>query len=102
MIDPMADIIGVAMTALVLAVYCWAAIQVRKEWRRSKRSAETDKIVEAARANLSQGNDKSHAVERLINDYHEQALGQARIQFFVSISAASLGFVWLLAVSSVL
>jgi hypothetical protein len=33
-----------------------------------------------------------HAVENLINSYHEQALEQAKIQFWFSISAAAVGF----------
>jgi len=35
-------------------------------------------------------------VERLISSYHEQALGQARAQFWFSVAAATIGFVWIL------
>jgi hypothetical protein len=34
-------------------------------------------------------------VEDLISSYHEQALGQARAQFWFSIIAATVGFVWI-------
>jgi uncharacterized membrane protein YhaH (DUF805 family) len=36
------------------------------------------------------------AVEGLINNYHEQALGQAQAQFWFSIVAATVGFAWIL------
>jgi hypothetical protein len=36
------------------------------------------------------------AVEELINNYHEQALSQARAQFWFSIVAATTGFAWIL------
>jgi len=38
----------------------------------------------------------SGAVESLITNYHEQALGQAKAQFWFSIAAATIGFVWIL------
>jgi hypothetical protein len=38
----------------------------------------------------------SSAVENLINGYHEQALDQARAQFWFSIVAATVGFGWIL------
>lgn len=36
------------------------------------------------------------AVENLINNYHEQALGQAKAQFWFSVVAATIGFAWIL------
>ena len=36
------------------------------------------------------------AVEGLITGYHEQALGQARVQFWFSLFAATVGFGWIL------
>jgi hypothetical protein len=36
------------------------------------------------------------AVESLINNYHEQALSQARAQFWFSVVAATVGFAWIL------
>jgi len=36
------------------------------------------------------------AIEGLINNYHEQALGQARAQFWFSVVAATVGFAWIL------
>jgi translation elongation factor EF-4 len=36
------------------------------------------------------------AVENLINNYHEQALGQTRAQFWFSVVAATIGFGWIL------
>ncbi|HEY6873144.1 MAG TPA: hypothetical protein VI298_10505 [Geobacteraceae bacterium] len=36
------------------------------------------------------------AVENLINNYHEQALSQAKAQFWFSVVAASIGFAWIL------
>jgi hypothetical protein len=38
----------------------------------------------------------STAVEALVNNYHEQALSQAKIQFWFSVVAATVGFVWIL------
>ena len=38
----------------------------------------------------------SGAVETLITNYHEQALGQAKAQFWFSVAAATIGFVWIL------
>ncbi len=38
----------------------------------------------------------SKPVEQLINNYHEQALDQARVQFWFSVIAATVGFVWIL------
>lgn len=42
----------------------------------------------------------SMAVENLINTYHEQALSQAKMQFWFSIIAASVGFAWILVAAS--
>jgi len=42
----------------------------------------------------------SKPVEQLINSYHEQALTQARVQFWFSIVAATVGFVWILYTSA--
>lgn len=36
------------------------------------------------------------AVESLINSYHEQALNQARVQFWFSVIAATIGFGWII------
>jgi len=36
------------------------------------------------------------AVEGLVANYHEQALSQAKVQFWFSIVAATVGFVWIL------
>lgn len=36
------------------------------------------------------------AVESLVNNYHEQALSQSKTQFWFSVAAASVGFVWIL------
>lgn len=36
------------------------------------------------------------AVENLISSYHEQALSQARVQFWFSVVAATVGFIWIL------
>ena len=36
------------------------------------------------------------AVELLINSYHEQALGQSSIQFWFSVVAATIGFIWII------
>lgn len=36
------------------------------------------------------------AIEGLINNYHEQALDQAKTQFWFSIVAATVGFAWIL------
>lgn len=38
----------------------------------------------------------SEAVETLISNYHEQALGQAKAQFWFSVAAATIGFIWIL------
>lgn len=38
----------------------------------------------------------SKPVELLVNNYHEQALSQARVQFWFSVVAATLGFIWIL------
>ncbi|SRR5258708_3675053 len=40
--------------------------------------------------------DARSAVEELINNYHEQALDQAKAQFWFSITAATVGFAWIL------
>lgn len=36
------------------------------------------------------------AVQNLINSYHVQALDQARVQFWFSVVAASVGFIWVI------
>ena len=36
------------------------------------------------------------AVQNLINSYHVQALDQARVQFWFSVIAASVGFIWII------
>jgi hypothetical protein len=36
------------------------------------------------------------AIEKLINNYHEQALGQSKTQFWFSVGAATIGFIWIL------
>ena len=38
----------------------------------------------------------SGAVETLITNYHEQALAQAKAQFWFSVAAATIGFGWIL------
>lgn len=38
----------------------------------------------------------ANAVENLVNNYHGQALNQAKVQFWFSIGAASVGFAWIL------
>ena len=38
----------------------------------------------------------SKPVEQLVNNYHEQALNQARVQFWFSVIAATIGFCWIL------
>jgi hypothetical protein len=39
---------------------------------------------------------EASAVESLVSSYHEQALDQAKIQFWFSVVAATIGFVWIL------
>lgn len=41
-------------------------------------------------------NNGHDAVEGLINGYHGQALNQARVQFWFSVVAATIGFIWIL------
>ena len=38
----------------------------------------------------------SKSVEHLINNYHEQALDQAKVQFWFTVVAATIGFIWIL------
>jgi uncharacterized membrane protein YraQ (UPF0718 family) len=35
-------------------------------------------------------------IENLITNYHEQALNQARVQFWFSVGAATIGFIWII------
>lgn len=53
-------------------------------------------ILETALAAIAQGESISRPVEQLVNNYHEQALNQAKVQFWFSIIAATIGFVWIL------
>ncbi len=46
--------------------------------------------------NITLADPVSRPVEQLINNYHEQALSQARIQFWFSVIAATIGFCWIL------
>lgn len=39
-------------------------------------------------------------VEKLMTNYHEQALNQSGVQFWFSIVAATIGFIWILAAGS--
>lgn len=54
-------------------------------------------IVQAVLIQLDGTTDTvSKSVEQLINNYHEQALDQAKVQFWFSIVAATIGFIWIL------
>jgi hypothetical protein len=48
------------------------------------------------RLHISAGAPVASAVENLINNYHEQALSQAKAQFWFSVVAATVGFAWIL------
>lgn len=39
---------------------------------------------------------EASSVEELVNGYHAQALSQARVQFWFSVAAATVGFAWIL------
>jgi hypothetical protein len=54
-------------------------------------------IVQAAMLQIDRTTDTvSKSVEQLINNYHEQALDQAKVQFWFSVVAATIGFAWIL------
>jgi hypothetical protein len=63
---------------------------------------DVEKIVEAqvqaAIANFSAGAPppEYEIVESLVNSYHQQALSQAKVQFWFSVVAASVGFIYIL------
>jgi hypothetical protein len=63
-------------------------------------SAQVSELVDQITAKIAQlvpEPAKPHSeVEGLINNYHEQALGQARAQFWFSVVAATVGFAWIL------
>jgi hypothetical protein len=45
---------------------------------------------------LTEKSPAAAAIERLVSNYHEQALSQASTQFWFSIMAATAGFIWIL------
>jgi TRADD-N domain-containing protein len=54
-------------------------------------------IVQTVMFQLDRATDTvSKSVEQLINNYHEQALNQAKVQFWFSVIAATIGFIWIL------
>jgi hypothetical protein len=59
-------------------------------------STLVDQIIFRLPSSSTENSVTSPAVESLINNYHEQALSQARAQFWFSIVAASMGFIWIL------
>lgn len=65
-----------------------------------KRAKELEAIIEKLVARLPASTPSvgsvASAVENLISNYHEQALSQARVQFWFSVAAATVGFIWIL------
>lgn len=68
----------------------------------SQSNLRADAIEDIKKEILAIRSEFSHSpeVENLIAGYHEQALGQARVQFWFSLAAASIGFGWILYVGS--
>lgn len=65
-----------------------------------ERAKEIEAVLEKLVARLSvatpAAGSVASAVENLISSYHEQALSQARVQFWFSVVAATVGFIWIL------
>jgi len=55
-----------------------------------------DEITSRPLSFIESSNSTIGAFEKLVNNYHEQALDQARSQFWISIIAATIGFGWIL------
>jgi phosphate/sulfate permease len=91
-------------------------VEVIKKEESSKKASVTEKLLEKLPSGMSPTEflatleraslnfmtnevpkpEISGAVENLINNYHEQALEQAKVQFWFSIVAAVIGFGWIL------
>ena len=56
----------------------------------------SEEIKNAIAAIPDQHNPEQTAVETLISNYHEQALGQTKVQFWFSLVAACAGLLWIL------
>jgi len=65
-----------------------------------ERAKEVEATIEKLLARLSVATPAvgsvASAVENLISSYHEQALSQAKVQFWFSVVAATVGFIWIL------
>jgi hypothetical protein len=60
-------------------------------------AATLEKLVSEVDTRSGKAPEEFSAVEGLISSYHEQALSQARVQFWFSVVAATVGFLWILA-----
>lgn len=60
------------------------------------RAQFTELLEELARRVTAPPPDQRDAIEKLISGYHEQALSQAKAQFWFSVVSASVGFAWIL------
>jgi C4-type Zn-finger protein len=61
----------------------------------NKKIVESLEEISLRLASASDGS-KQNAVEGLITGYHEQALSQAKAQFWFSVIAATTGFAWII------
>lgn len=115
-------IIAAAATGAAGLTATWISNRLRKE--KTAKEREIDKIAASVRSEhdlariqeilehtrdqtqvialkaiipaITAAQQRSPAVEDLISGYHEQALNQARAQFWFSVAAATVGFAWIL------
>lgn len=53
------------------------------------------RLIESASGSASPGA-HSDVIKQIVTGYHEQAMSQARVQFYFSLTAAVIGFAWIL------
>lgn len=73
-------------------------IMARKLSINASDAKEIDSTIEKLSTKISVVKSPTGAasIENLISSYHEQALSQAKIQFWFSVIAATVGFIWIL------
>jgi len=94
-IDRLAELAATRKAELQLQVMQDGIREGNSEPSRAERKETALELIRNLSPSLL-GTDESDLVEDLVNEYHKQALSQARVQFWFSVMAASLGFLYII------
>lgn len=102
--------VGMAAITGITAMFAGIIVTLYDKTSRAyktKLEKELDQIIDASSGQVAASRARTlenpvplSAVEGLVHDYHRQALSQAKIQFWFSITAATIGFIWILFAAS--